>query len=597
MGDNLFIGIAVRKPEGQAILPEGIHTSLDKMCQWADSEDYEVWRWSDAAGGTVTTEKIESDILNNSIDGISISGRLHNRDRIIVYFCGHGLFSGGAQIWLLSGGLGQDTSLLGVTRLIAKLRVWEPTQIGIISDACAQHMRGLEDNTEAPIPPPTNPQYDHDPQVDRFFAAADGGATYASEDGGKFTSVISRALVQDPPERLSVSPNGPQVDSDSLATFIDRTFNYSGAVGETKAITEPTFRAPNHVYRHLPEQPAAELPNHAEIVAGQEHASGQRERQAKDQYSAIIKATSSNSKTILWAKTLGVGVWTESNLPGSPEVKLAMPGESLEIPDAPNLGGTIDPKRFIVDPADEHNGMLVLGDAQSVSIVPEFADWSTWVKPDLFVPVADTVAVPSLNVRPIGRPIAGFTKRSTENQLPLHADSVLLLSDFSTKYRGREFSKLLIEDRASWSADPLMMTATAYYAHRSGLIPAFKDSLREYLSEGFLGLKQAKTLTLDVAVLCDLPVEYSGTVNALIAKFEGNEYKLSNQIPMLGYGTSLARDARVPAFLCDYLVSIRGAYSGGLLPNIQGQERVERTRDFFSTYFKSNSMIMLNKGT
>ena len=133
MAKRLFIGIAVQEPEDMAPLP-GVWDALKNTAEFikADpSHDDPILITDENKDDPVTIRRIK-DALPENI--------LLERPRITVYFCGHGAFIDGTEVWYLSHGRknmqNNGEEQINVMAFRDVLATYGPEQISFFSDAC-----------------------------------------------------------------------------------------------------------------------------------------------------------------------------------------------------------------------------------------------------------------------------------------------------------------------------------------------------------------------------------------------------------------------------------------------------------------------------
>lgn len=214
MKKRLFVGVGVQAPAGMEPLP-GVCDAVRRLGDYAaqnDSYDDPILFLDDE--GTVKADAIKAALPKDV---------LRDRPRIVWYFCGHGAFLNGAEIWYLSEGWSQWSQRVDVAQLRDILRTYGPRQISIFSDACQTAV--THDAHATPI-------LDADTgrkrpfQLDVFRATVEGKAAFATKrDGPLFSKVIGEVLTGDTPEealdRLYLRFNSRVVTSQSLGDYVE----------------------------------------------------------------------------------------------------------------------------------------------------------------------------------------------------------------------------------------------------------------------------------------------------------------------------------------------------------------------------------------
>ncbi|MHB8270458.1 hypothetical protein [Bradyrhizobium sp.] len=191
-----------------------VHDSVRRIAQYAThNADYDppILFLDDEA---VTAEQIKQKLTASVLLG---------RPRIMIYFCGHGAFLNGKEIWYLSDGKAQWSQRVLVPEFRDILATYGPKQIGFFSDAC--QTAEYADATGSPIldaysGAPTTPR------VDIFRATIRGQPAYSTPaDGPLFSKVIAEVLTDFPPESALDKQyllNGERVvSSQSLGTYVE----------------------------------------------------------------------------------------------------------------------------------------------------------------------------------------------------------------------------------------------------------------------------------------------------------------------------------------------------------------------------------------
>lgn len=240
MRQPLFLGIGVHRAQSMPVL-DGVLTSVDGMCDWADRQGYEVIPIVDN-NNPVTVDSIR-DRLTPLLDPQNYErdpSLLLDRPRIVVYFCGHGLHAAQDQYWILSPGPSQADERISANSFRDTLASYGPKQIAVISDACrtAQVHKGL-----ARAVVPEHAALVGHVEKDNFLSSQDGASSFAfpSIGGAKaycvFSSVLLRALSA-PPEpdaldKLYLMLDREVVSSQSLSDYLRRKVpNAALAIGE-----------------------------------------------------------------------------------------------------------------------------------------------------------------------------------------------------------------------------------------------------------------------------------------------------------------------------------------------------------------------------
>ncbi len=189
-----------------------------KCVCWAKARTIDVIKLNDFEGAPVSGELIRNSLTKET---------LVERDRIVVYFCGHGFFVNGEAGWILSGGPNDWTSIIGILKFRDMLGSYGVPNVAIWSDAC-QSLKNVAGGASPVLPP--GPQIRNLPKTDLFFATREGDAAYVVQDAGTwkplFSQVIAEALVQTPPPPEAVDDlykvtRGLIITNQSLGNFVD----------------------------------------------------------------------------------------------------------------------------------------------------------------------------------------------------------------------------------------------------------------------------------------------------------------------------------------------------------------------------------------
>lgn len=218
MARRLFIGIAVQEPDDMSRLP-GVWEALKNVSGFVgEPSNHDAPILISDEDGPVTTQRLKDALTDDLLVG---------RPRITVYFCGHGAFIDGTEVWYLShgrrNGVNNGEEQINVMAFRDALATYGPKQISFFSDACQtiDTMSGtarqvLNPHAAAFVPP----------QYDVFRATIRGEAAYASKtDGPLFSKVVSEALNLAPPHDAIGPISGFEqnllgVSSQSLAAYM-----------------------------------------------------------------------------------------------------------------------------------------------------------------------------------------------------------------------------------------------------------------------------------------------------------------------------------------------------------------------------------------
>ncbi|MGR9154603.1 caspase family protein (plasmid) [Rhizobium leguminosarum] len=177
----------------------------ESMRDWLQREGYNTTLLTDQSGD-VTVTKVK-DAVKDVVD----SGQY---EKLVIYFAGHGVMNGMAELWLLSDAVADPDETIDITRSVVFSRDCGIKNVIFVSDAC-RSLPGtvaFSRTTGATIFPTRN-FANVDVDVDRFFAARPGDAAMelsdppqtGEDDIAKYVGVFTEALVNihvDPAEAL-----------------------------------------------------------------------------------------------------------------------------------------------------------------------------------------------------------------------------------------------------------------------------------------------------------------------------------------------------------------------------------------------------------
>ncbi|AZV18116.1 caspase family protein [Mesorhizobium sp. M7A.F.Ce.TU.012.03.2.1] len=256
MGKPLFVGIAVHKPRYMATLP-GVLEANDRICAWAARRNYDVVQIDDRKA-PVTVNRIRKLLTPNREDEPDPSVLL-DRDRIVVYFCGHGISAWPDQYWILSPGPNQSRDRISANAFRDVLASYDPLQIAFISDACRSP--GTLSGTGDPVLDRLEGS-SRNPQKDIFYSCREGTSSFAMPATGSepayliFSSVLMRALSA--PDGANIDPlltqlNRQAVTSQSLSDYLEGNVPAAalGVDRQQAPQCDPGFRPLNHIYEEF----------------------------------------------------------------------------------------------------------------------------------------------------------------------------------------------------------------------------------------------------------------------------------------------------------------------------------------------------------
>ncbi|MCX5516508.1 hypothetical protein C3941_18790 [Kaistia algarum] len=245
---DLLIVIGVAKPKGLAPL-NGVAEACQSVLRWGEDSRFDVVPLLDSIAD-VDAPAIQAALPDTALKG---------RNRVIVYFCGHGFNIWGQVTWVLSPGADGFLGLLGVEEFKRALKTYGVHNISILGDACQTlAVPGL--GATAILPPGPAPVW---PPclADTFYAAIPGqSALVLRDDVGRwrpvFSGALSDALTNVPvpagvfDQQLSQAGE-LLVSSQSLGSYLEREVDSRSAAGGLVqyAFTNSGLRWPNNIYR------------------------------------------------------------------------------------------------------------------------------------------------------------------------------------------------------------------------------------------------------------------------------------------------------------------------------------------------------------
>ncbi|MFB9950950.1 hypothetical protein ACFFP0_19040 [Rhizobium puerariae] len=235
----------------------GVLEAIDEICAWATQRNYDVIQIDDR-NAPVTVNRIRehlTPILEDEPD----PSLLLDRDRIVVYFCGHGIAAWPDQYWILSPGPNQSRDRISANGLRDVLASYDPLQIAVISDACrsAAALSGTGDPVLDRLEGSSR-----NPQKDIFYSCREGTSSFAMPATASepayliFSSVLMKALSA--PDGLNIDPllaqlNRQVVTSQSLSDYLESNVPAAalGVDRQQAPQCDPGFRPLNHIYEEF----------------------------------------------------------------------------------------------------------------------------------------------------------------------------------------------------------------------------------------------------------------------------------------------------------------------------------------------------------
>ncbi|MBX5051874.1 caspase family protein [Rhizobium lentis] len=235
----------------------GVLEANDRICAWAARRNYDVVQIDDR-NASVTVNRIREHLTPNLGDEPDPS-LLLDRDRIVVYFCGHGIAAWPDQYWILSPGPNQSRDRISANGFRDVLASYEPLQIAFISDACRSP--GALSGTGDPVLDRLEGS-SRNPQKDIFYSCREGTSSFAmpataSEPGYLiFSSVLMKALSAPDGANIDLplaQLNRQAVTSQSLSDYLERNVPAAalGVDRQQAPQCDPGFRPFNHIYEEF----------------------------------------------------------------------------------------------------------------------------------------------------------------------------------------------------------------------------------------------------------------------------------------------------------------------------------------------------------
>lgn len=261
---DLLIVIGVAKPKGLEPL-NGVSEVCQSVIRWGNNSGFDVVPILDSS----------AEVSAAAIQAALPAAELTGRNRVIVYFCGHGFNVWGQVAWVLSPGADGYLGLLGVEEFKRALKTYGVRNISILGDACQTlAVPGL--GATAILPPGPAAVWPPCP-ADTFYAAIPGqSALVLKEDVGQWRPVFSGALcdaLTDVPLPTGASDQQLSqarellITSQSLAAYLEREVdNRSAASGLVQyAYANSGLRWPDNIYRKFVVPAEPKLINNSSI--------------------------------------------------------------------------------------------------------------------------------------------------------------------------------------------------------------------------------------------------------------------------------------------------------------------------------------------
>jgi len=215
MGDGMSriaIVIGVNKPRAPAPL-QGAVSDAKAFAGWIEKQGFEVKSFTDEKE-PVTFAGIFAEI-ERIVAAATYS-------QVVIYFAGHGLQSGGSEIWLLSGAPNNASEAISVEASVMAARESGLTSVVFISDACRSIPSGMQSSRvdggsifpNLPLRRPTRPE------IDRLFATLPSlvaveaaNADDKARSGGIFTREFMKGYYEPPSAFVDKVPeNGSLIE-------------------------------------------------------------------------------------------------------------------------------------------------------------------------------------------------------------------------------------------------------------------------------------------------------------------------------------------------------------------------------------------------
>lgn len=192
--ERAAVVIGMKKTGSLEILPAS-HSSARKMEAWAQKQGLPKDRIKLILddGLPVTIQRIR-EAIKELADTLVV-------EQLLIYFCGHGIYTRGSEFWLLSGApdIPEEAVNLAASADLARQSVFK--HVVFISDACRTAALGFQFQQVTGSSIFTNPatQPDEERSVDQFFACALNTPSKQTQDegadGAPFRSMYTSTLI------------------------------------------------------------------------------------------------------------------------------------------------------------------------------------------------------------------------------------------------------------------------------------------------------------------------------------------------------------------------------------------------------------------
>jgi hypothetical protein len=255
---DIFVSIAVSRPEGGLAKLPGALTGAKRMADWARSTKEYLVVHVDDSEHDVSVERIRG-LVEEAIEKVHETSPLQ---RIVFYFAGHGAAQNtNDTLWLLSRWQTDPSEAIRVPILQRVLRTYQPAQVSFIGDSCRVVHKDFLDTLGSAV----LRRRDEAPsefELDQFFAADAGEAAFMVRPQGAteafciFTDVLLDALEGGAPGSSIARPNiGSVVTSGQLAAYLRSAVPLKASKHNVvlTPVPRPGFIEPRDVYATLKE--------------------------------------------------------------------------------------------------------------------------------------------------------------------------------------------------------------------------------------------------------------------------------------------------------------------------------------------------------
>lgn len=581
MQRRLFIGIGVQKPIGMQDLP-GVHDAVRRMGDYArrnGTYDDPILLLDEPP------QIVDYDLVRAALEPEILAGR----PRIMVYFCGHGAFLNGREIWYLSDGQNQWRQRVDVSAFRDMLASYGPRQICIFSDACQTAV--VHSGSGSPILDQARGSSPL-PKIDTFRATIEGEAAYATtSDGPLFSHCIARVLATQPPaeaiDQQYRAGGRYVVSSQSLGDYLEMNLpDYAALVGKEQHPDIVTgLRFDTNDYLELTAEDSAklapeggfldkgkvtDLETEPEVPAYKNHGSpkavaAELKRRRERKLDGALEAMQSEWRQLFWEEALHLAdsVRTTAQLivrirgDDSGRVRDLIASTALIRPSGESLAQDLGPSSgigghylgFQIDQSFTPDkplpplpfGILRIGD--STTPLQLHRDLTCILSFDLIdrdLAAGEDVGVQALGWYDVSR--EHDSKHDPDRLGPMQALKGLMTGVLGANLVGLVAARL----RRVKHADPLYGIVAAYLYDRAGDI----DSIRRVCA--FYSL-HGQAVPFDIALLARVPMDWVPGLGLFI------------DIPEIAEDP-VAREAELPSYVWQSMESVEHVPVAGLAP-------------------------------